>query len=115
MQEILKKFNNWHIVLVGCGGTGSNLVPHLAQLIHSLKSEKISVVLADQDIVEPENIGRQLFIEPEVGENKAEVLQMRYYTAWGIDISCHPYYITEESVLMKLQTRAGKPTALAVG
>ncbi|MCG8402848.1 MAG: ThiF family adenylyltransferase, partial [Firmicutes bacterium] len=102
MHEILKKFTNWHIVMVGCGGTGSNLVPHLAQLIYSLKSEKISLILADQDIVEPDNIGRQLFIEPETGENKAGVLQMRYYTAWGGNISYHPYYITEESVLMKL-------------
>lgn len=104
MQKILQKFKNWHIVMVGCGGTGSNLVPHLAQLVYSLKSEKISVVLADQDVVEPDNIGRQLFIEPEVGENKAGVLQLRYHTAWGVNISYHPHYITEEEVLIRLLT-----------
>jgi len=102
MQKILKKFNNWHIVMVGCGGTGSNLVPHLAQLVYSLKSERVSVILADQDVVEPDNIGRQLFIEPEVGENKAGVLQMRYYTAWGVNLSYYPHYITEEGVLIRL-------------
>lgn len=88
--------------MVGCGGTGSNLVPHMSQLIYSLKSEKISVVLADQDLIEPENIGRQFFIKPEIGENKAEILQTRYHTAWGINISHHPYYITEEGTLLNL-------------
>ncbi|MCL6478145.1 MAG: ThiF family adenylyltransferase [Peptococcaceae bacterium] len=101
-MEALQNFHNYHIVVVGCGGTGSNLVPHLAQLVNSYKDEKISIILADEDIVEPSNIGRQFFIEPDVGNNKAGVLQKRYLAAWGVDISYYPYYIREATALIKL-------------
>ncbi|OPX90767.1 MAG: thiamine biosynthesis protein ThiF [Pelotomaculum sp. PtaB.Bin013] len=101
-MEVLQNFHNYHIVVVGCGGTGSNLVPHLAQLANSYQDEKISIVLADEDVVEPGNIGRQFFIEPDVGNNKAGVLQKRYLAAWGVEISYYPYYIRDAQVLLKL-------------
>jgi len=102
IKRLLNRYRDWHIVVVGCGGTGSNLVPHLCQLAFSLKSEKISIVLADEDLVEPGNIGRQFFIEPDVGNNKARVLQVRYNGAWGVDISYHPHYIRETETLKRL-------------
>ncbi|MCL6477872.1 MAG: ThiF family adenylyltransferase [Peptococcaceae bacterium] len=102
VNSVLRVFRNYHIVVVGCGGTGSNLVPHLAQLANSYKSEKVSIVLVDEDVVEPGNIGRQFFIEQDVGNNKARALQVRYATAWGGEISYYPHYVREEGVLLRL-------------
>lgn len=102
IKRLLSRYKNWHIVVVGCGGTGSNLVPHLCQQAYSLKSEKITITLADEDLVEPGNIGRQFFIEPDVGNNKARVLQMRYHGAWGVDVSYHPHYIRDAETLKRL-------------
>lgn len=102
IKRLLSRYRDWHIVVVGCGGTGSNLVPHLCQLAFSLKRESISITLADEDLVEPGNIGRQFFIEPDVGDNKARVLQMRYHGAWGVDLSYHPHYIREPETLKRL-------------
>lgn len=105
VNEYLKRYNVYHLVVVGCGGTGSNLVPHLAQLAHSLKKKaKVIITLADEDIVEPGNIGRQFFIEPDIGENKARVLQKRYHTAWGVDIHYYPHYIRDKETLIELLT-----------
>ena len=44
------------IVVVGCGGTGSLLVPRLCRL---LLGRRAQLVLVDHDQVEPHNIGRQ--------------------------------------------------------
>lgn len=105
ISQILSEIHNWHILVVGNGGTGSNLVPHLSQLANSYKgSENVTITLADEDIVEPGNIGRQFFIEQDLGSNKARVLQIRYTTAWSIDISYHPYYIREDKTLIRLLT-----------
>ena len=103
INKILETYRNHHIVVVGNGGTGSNLVPHLCQWAYSVQEkEKISITLADEDIVEPSNIGRQFFIEPEVGKNKAKMLQRRYHRAWNVNVSYYPYYIREAESLIKL-------------
>jgi hypothetical protein len=98
----LKNFRDYHIFVGGCGGTGSNLVPHLVQLVGAYQYGAITIVLCDEDRVEKGNIGRQFFISPDVGNNKAAVLQKRYLAAWDVDISYHPYYIRETDVLLKL-------------
>ncbi len=114
INEILAGYKNWHGVAVGCGGTISNFVPHLAQLLYSLKNEFITFTLVDEDIVEPGNVGRQFFAPPDVGNNKARTLQIRYQNVWGVSLSFHPYYIREEGVLEKLLlppiAQAGKST-----
>lgn len=57
------------IVIVGCGGTGSNLAPMLSRM---LTNEKF--LLVDGDIVEKRNVERQTFQEFDVGSNKARAL-----------------------------------------
>lgn len=99
----LNDYYHYHIVVVGCGGTGSNLIPHLCQWANSLKRQAmISITLADGDRVEPNNIGRQFFVENDLGKNKADVLQARYYAAWGTDVSSYNEYIRDEDTLIKL-------------
>lgn len=104
INDVLAKCKNWHIVVVGCGGTGSNLVPHLSQLAYSLKGETITIDLVDEDLVEKDNVGRQFFASPDVGQNKARVLHLRYQKAWGVKLGYCPHYIREEAFLERLLT-----------
>lgn len=77
------------IHLIGCGGTGSWLAPHLARitkLLQEVHHLSVRLVFWDHDIVEEKNIFRQNFCEAEIGTNKAEALARRFGLAWGIEI-----------------------------
>lgn len=74
-------------VVVGCGGTGSRLVPLLAQFIKTCQWVIDPVIfLVDDDKVEEKNLLRQNFINQDVGKYKAEVLATRYARAYNINI-----------------------------
>lgn len=76
------------IVVFGCGGTGSRVVPLLAQFIKSCAwVVDPEIILVDFDKVEEKNLGRQNFIVPDVGRNKAVVLANRYSRAFNITIT----------------------------
>ena len=78
------------LVMIGCGGTGSWLAPHIvriARLLREARDQQVSVVFWDHDHVEPKNIFRQNFCEAEIGTNKALALAKRYGQAWGIPIA----------------------------
>lgn len=82
------------IVLIGAGGTGSRLLPPLAQLVKTCLRkhtpgamlENCDIYVVDGDIVEDKNLSRQNFIAPDVGRNKALVVAERYARAFGINI-----------------------------
>jgi len=84
------------IYLVGCGGTGSRLVPMMTQLVRTVLREfnpagwmtELPIFLIDDDVVEEKNLLRQNFISQDVGKSKAVVLAERYQRAMGIPI--HP-------------------------
>lgn len=57
------------VVVIGCGGTGSWLIPALARL-----TESRPILLVDGDRVSESNVARQNFIPGEVGRSKAECL-----------------------------------------
>jgi PRTRC genetic system ThiF family protein len=78
-----------HIVLVGCGGTGSFLALHLARLAYHARDRydmDLRLTFIDPDTVEHRNLGRQNFAPAEVGHNKARALAWRYNRAFGLDI-----------------------------
>ena len=78
--------NSVRIVLVGCGGTGSELVDELFSmsfLMNKLSGHSFDVVLFDPDTVSEFNIGRQRFWPSDQGYNKAEVLAARYNSFGG--------------------------------
>jgi PRTRC genetic system ThiF family protein len=80
------------IYLVGCGGTGSWLAPHIVRLARFLRETrpmKVHVAFVDPDTVEIKNVFRQNFGEAEVGGHKAELLALRYAAAWGQSIQVH--------------------------
>ena len=86
------------VVVVGCGGTGSRLVPMLAQFIRSITRgpspmgwlQDPRIILVDNDTVEQKNLMRQNFINPDVGFNKAMVLASRYSQAFDVQIDACP-------------------------
>lgn len=84
------------LIVVGAGGTGSWLIPHLARLvwdfnrtweqIHDEKPRRASLLIVDHDTVEDGNIrARQNFCPAEIGYPKAQVLANRLAFAFGLD------------------------------
>lgn len=83
-----------HILVVGCGGTGSRLIPLLTQFIASITKDKSArgwldtptIFIADDDVVEAKNLQRQNFVAADVGKHKAAVLAQRYGRAYGVNV-----------------------------
>lgn len=85
------------IVIVGCGGTGSRIVPLLAQHVANhneavLNGQRaflrttMEMILIDMDTVELKNLKRQNFFKFDIGKNKAHALAERFSALYGIDI-----------------------------
>jgi PRTRC genetic system ThiF family protein len=77
------------VVLVGLGGTGSQLARSVARTIYDLKRRDKHVpelVFVDPDVIEPQNVGRQMFTAADVGCYKAETLARRFNFALGLGI-----------------------------
>ncbi|MDN0082345.1 PRTRC system ThiF family protein [Crenobacter sp. SG2305] len=75
------------VILVGAGGTGSQVLTGLARLdraLRALEHPGLDVVVFDDDTVSDANVGRQLFYPCDVGHSKAEVLVTRVNAAFGI-------------------------------
>lgn len=86
---LLPAFDEAHLVLVGCGGTGSWLAPavvRIARLLEERFNKLVKIGFVDPDTVEEKNVYRQNFCEAEIGRNKAEALAWRYGLAWGREI-----------------------------
>lgn len=82
-----------HLVLVGCGGTGSWLAPAVVRLARAWSEDlgwSVAVTFVDPDVVEARNTFRQNFCAAEVGVPKAEALAVRYSAAWGVPITARP-------------------------
>lgn len=76
------------VVIFGCGGTGSRLIPAIAQLMSTLTTLIMpEMVLVDFDEVEEKNLSRQNFAKPDVGKNKAQALAARYSKAYNLKIT----------------------------
>jgi PRTRC genetic system ThiF family protein len=98
-----------NIAQVGCGGTGSLLVPLLSRLIASHNENEqprqpygISYTIVDGDKVEKKNIIRQNFISCDIGKFKSDVLAKRYSLAFGIEIQSASVYIKTLDDLNKI-------------
>lgn len=69
-----KKKKNREVLIIGCGGIGSYLIPLLD------KTGLYKLTVFDPDIVELKNITYQNFEQNEIGENKAKTLRDRYFS-----------------------------------
>jgi len=79
---------HYRVILAGCGGTGSFIAQDIARIAYHLKNKPMCprIVFVDNDTVEAKNVGRQNFVESEIGKSKAQVLALRYNRAYGLDI-----------------------------
>ncbi|MEZ4666544.1 MAG: ThiF family adenylyltransferase [Anaerolineae bacterium] len=77
------------ISIVGLGGTGAQIARSVARMVYDMKVARLhtpQIVLIDPDRVEQKNVGRQLYVEADVGQPKAHVLMRRFNMALGLDI-----------------------------
>lgn len=88
-QYILEPAHPVSIILIGTGGTGSHMLTQLARIHVSLQGlghSGLFVTAYDDDVIEPHNVGRQMFSPAQPGQNKAMELITtinRYYgTNW---------------------------------
>lgn len=103
-NELMKTQNTFHlpthwaddtikILLVGAGGTGSQLADQLASMqatLRHLGHPGFDVTVADGDTVSPFNLGRQRFAQPDVGLNKATILLHRLNLFYNVDWTALP-------------------------
>lgn len=74
------------VALIGCGGTGTQVLSILARMniaLMGLGHEGLHVTLFDDDKVSEANIGRQLFSESEIGQLKSVALASRFNRFYG--------------------------------
>lgn len=89
------------IVLLGAGGTGGYLIPHLYRIAHSI-NKSIRIIVCDGDVVKEKNLIRQNFVRQDIGHNKAKVLAERYAGAFGIAAEYVPDFIEDIDKLKML-------------
>ena len=90
-----------HILLVGCGGTGSRMLAVLARLCITLRGlgmPELYVHVMDYDNVEITNVGRQLFFPEDIGKNKAIVSVDRVNYAYGFDWAALPFKLSNRAI-----------------
>lgn len=89
------------IVMLGAGGTGAHIAPHLYRLLYVLE-RPVKFIICDGDKVEPKNLVRQNFTEADLGENKARVIAERYSDVFGLETSYIPRFIEDAGQLEEL-------------
>ena len=77
-----------HLVVIGCGGTGSHLAEHVVRLALVLRDQgkRVRITFIDADRVTSANVPRQKFCQADIGQPKAAALAWRYSAAWGVEI-----------------------------
>ncbi|MDP3561739.1 MAG: PRTRC system ThiF family protein [Legionellaceae bacterium] len=84
--------------LIGCGGTGSQVLNGLARINHTMKAldhPGLHITAFDPDTVSETNIGRQLFSPIDINQNKATVLVTRVNNFYGTGWISRPQTYTE--------------------
>lgn len=84
------------ILLIGCGGTGSELLDELFRMdktLRALGGQGLRVTAVDGDEVSPFNLLRQRFFPCDVGHNKAKTLVERYRPHGAAGWDYHDRYL----------------------
>ncbi|WP_260437739.1 PRTRC system ThiF family protein [Burkholderia stagnalis] len=91
-----------HVVLIGCGGTGSQMLSGLARLNHALVElghAGLHVTAFDADTVSSANVGRQMFSPADVGQHKSVVLTHRVNAFFGLDWCGRPVHAGPDQLI----------------
>ncbi len=70
-KKELDKISKAKILVIGCGGLGSNILNIL------VRTGFKNLIIVDYDVVELKNLNRQLYFPDEVGKKKVEVTKQR--------------------------------------
>ena len=89
------------IVMLGAGGTGAHIAPHLYRLLYAL-DRQVKFIICDGDTVEDKNLVRQNFTQADLGENKARVIAERYSDVFSLETSYIPHFIENAEQLETL-------------
>lgn len=90
------------VTLIGCGGTGSLVLSKLARLhkaLNFLDHPGFYVSVYDGDFVEEYNVGRQLFTENDIGENKAICSVSKINLAFNLNWDSYPEYFRGKDIV----------------
>ena len=90
------------IVVIGCGGTGSALLQNLMPYLTHRAGKPVKVVLCDGDIVEEKNLTRQVFYEDQIGMNKASALAESIEATFEVTVDVCNHYLERTSDLEAL-------------
>ena len=102
------------VMLLGAGGTGGHIAPHLYRLLHAME-RPVEITIADGDIVEEKNLVRQNFAAADLGRNKAQALAERYAAAFGMEARYIPEFIESGERLSGLLKPQGMPAWMNPG
>jgi PRTRC genetic system ThiF family protein len=97
--------NQISISVIGCGGTGSLLMPIISRFAYALREQRqldFSVNVYDPDNVDEINPCRQGFSPYEAGYNKADCYVSRLNTFWGYTWSSIPDVFKAEHDFTKI-------------
>ncbi len=89
------------IIILGAGGTGGYVIPHLYRIAFAA-DRQMRIIVCDGDVVEGKNLIRQNFVEQDIGRNKAQVLAERYSAAFGIECEYISRFVETEEELLRL-------------
>lgn len=85
------------VVLIGCGGIGSQLAGPLVRYLASRPAPQPLLVLVDGDRFETSNLTRQACSASDLGANKAEVTA-GLARAVGLGVQVVPFHVTADNV-----------------
>lgn len=105
MNNVLSMPSSWleklQVVIVGAGGTGSQVLTHMARIYHVMKAlgreQEIMVTVIDDDTVSETNLFRQAFFPADIGHNKAHVLVQRVNLGFCLNWRAENVRLTEEN------------------
>lgn len=89
------------IVMLGAGGTGGHIAPHIYRLLYALDRAS-RFIICDGDKVEFKNLVRQNFSPADLGENKAKILAERYAAVFGMEAEYLPAFVEDLDTLTTL-------------
>jgi len=86
------------ISIVGCGGTGTHLIPPLCRYLNAEKYEGI-IKFVDGDKYEESNLNRQEIHESAIGQNKASALADAYNEKYeDLSIVAYPWFVGKSNI-----------------
>jgi PRTRC genetic system ThiF family protein len=108
-QYLLKPTHRVTVNLIGCGGTGSQVLSALSRMneaLTALDHPGLLVTVFDGDQVTEANVGRQLYSPADIGQNKASVSVTRVNRYFATDWRAAPVMYSAAALKGDNYTRA---------